>query len=219
MIDSIKYKRIIRLDLIISFLILVCICMFFPDCNYANSSNISLKDDKNKLDTEMHFENVKTIVNNNYKIELITSLINDTLSGKWEDDIYGSPLVEKQQLKFYVNGNELKSHFFPIGHIKKTTTNKHIVNVVRIPILEICLLKSNNEYLYYISGADFCNGVGCPEFTGLYTMQGSTLYEGISTIGPLSKKYCSLETIINKYNLDINNPDTCQSLMNIWSKQ
>jgi hypothetical protein len=78
-----------------------------------------------------------------------------------------------------------------------------------IPILEICLLRGKSNDFFYAYGARFCNGVECPEFIGIYTMEGIPVFESISTVGPLSKNYKSLEEVSTQNQFNINEPAKC----------
>lgn len=173
---------------------------------------------KTSTDRNYRFENMRSIINGQYKLEMITSFINDTLSGEWEDEIYGTPLVEKQRLVFFESGIIGKIYFLPLERIWKTAKRSPTVSIARTPILEICLIKSQRQDFYCIYGADFCNGVECPEFYGIYSMDGLAIYEGITTIGPLSEELFSLDSILNTYQIDLNKTDTCQSILNVWNK-
>lgn len=166
-------------------------------------------------------EDLRSIENDSFKLNLISFISKDTLGGKWEDDIYGSPIIGKQKLEFYEDKIKTKSYFLPFKNKVKVTNNNRSVSVASIPILEICILKGNPNDYFYIYGADFCNGIHCPEFIGIYSMQGEILYEKISTEDSfhLADGYQSLEDLLKKNQMDINNTSNCQSIINLWIRQ
>ena len=151
-----------------------------------------------------------------FKLELKSVLIEDTLSGEWRAEQFGTPIVKSQRLLFYKNGKEFKSHSFPIGQVSKSTKKERRIEVAAFPILDICLINADKgNQLYYVYGANFCNGVDCPEFTGLYDMNGNILYEGISTNKPAINK---LAAILRKYKLNLNKTYACKTILDIWKK-
>ncbi|MBQ2508645.1 MAG: hypothetical protein II532_02610, partial [Bacteroidales bacterium] len=64
-----------------------------------------------------------------------------------------------------------------------------------------------NRSFYYLEGACFCNGVKCPEYFGIYEMDGTLLYEGICA---MHYEYCNGYKSLNEFcvreKVDINNP-------------
>ncbi|MBK7879527.1 MAG: hypothetical protein WBP33_12675 [Saprospiraceae bacterium] len=178
----------------------------------------SLSEAGSKYNKKLLFELSKEIVYSKFKLELVSTLMRDTLNGDWEDDIYGSPLILKQTLKFFELNKEIKTHRFPIGYVTKTTIVERSVKLVKIPILEICVL-NGKENLFYVSGSDFCNGVGCPEFIGIYKMTGEIIYEGISNQSELSKNYLPLDSISALYEININHNKQCENLLGLWNRK
>jgi hypothetical protein len=157
------------------------------------------------------------VSNGIYKLELKSTLIIDTLNEEWKDDKFWTPLLERQSLHFYKNGIEINRHLFPIEHIIRTNKHDQKLCLVAIPIFDICILKGPSADVFYVYGAEFCNGVECPEFLGLYSMSGDELYENIST-QKRSVNLVKLEDIIKEYRLHINEPDTCQTILDIWDR-
>ncbi|MGN6439443.1 MAG: hypothetical protein ACTHMM_23120 [Agriterribacter sp.] len=163
-------------------------------------------------------QNCKSIAIQNgiFKLELKSEIRQDTLGGQWEDDLYGTPVIKEQKLTFYKDGIELKQHSFPMALVTKVTRSTKKIEVVALPVFDVCLITGESgEKFYYVYGADFCNGTGCPEFTGLYDMDGNVVFEGLSTDKIQVKK--GIETK-KKYELDLNRRDTCQTIFDIWKK-
>lgn len=151
-----------------------------------------------------------------YEVILRSWITNDTLKGKWSDEVYGSPIVVNQKIIFYKDGIIQKEHNFPIKQITKLARRGNI-NAASIPIFDVCMLHSDDKYIFYTYGADFCNGIECPEFIGLYELNGEVIYEGIST-ELTSAKRTKLLKVIEDFNIDLNKPDKCVSIIDIWEK-
>lgn len=89
------------------------------------------------------------------------------------------------------------------------------MSLVTVPVFDICLLKGSNTEVYEIYGANFCNGVMCPEFIGLYTTEGNMISEVIA-----AKKYYAGEknyNFLTRYKIDINDPVKCNSIYKIFT--
>jgi hypothetical protein len=161
----------------------------------------------------------RMLVNGNYSIGANTTYSNDTLDiPDWKENIYSSPIIKYQNLDFFENDKLIKNHILPINLVKRKTIKDKIIEVVSIPIYEVCLLKGKEADFYLVNGADYCNGSKCPEFIGIYTMNGDIIYEGISTIGALSKKYLSLKTISEKFGININSPFIVKKTDEFWNQ-
>jgi hypothetical protein len=162
---------------------------------------------------------IKTVASGNYRAELITTLSKDTLIGEWEDDIYGSPIVEHQKIIFYEDGNIIGSHTFPVSKTSKSTKYSKSVEVPILAILDICLIDLKGDDLYYVYGAGFCNGVGCPEFVGVYKMTGEVLNETITATGSVAGKISSLVEIERMYDISLDDDKNCETILSYWLKQ
>jgi len=152
------------------------------------------------------------IENNIYKLELDTKYIMDTLNViDWEEDNYSSPIIVKQELKFYKNTILIRSYFMPIKSVHKETIRNNRVAVSEIPITEICINVAQSDF-YVVGGSDFCNGVFCPEYTGIYSMNGDVIFEGINTEMKESDKI-RLKRILEENKININKNKICKSLI------
>jgi hypothetical protein len=150
---------------------------------------------------------IKTLKNNEFKLNIETLFSNDTLNIiDYKNDFCSSPIILTQKLSFYEKDKLLNHYELPIKKIKKKTITKINLNTLQTPIYKVCLVRSNNNNDYYIvDGSDCCNGSNCPEFTGIYTMQGKIIYEGVSTI----KGKVSLKDILLKFKIELNKPLQC----------
>lgn len=179
-------------------------------------NNVSMPETKSDNQVRQ-YEKVIVLSTGVFKLELKSILLEDTLLEEWEDEQlrFGTPLVQEQSLLFYKNEREIKSHLLPINHIKTTTRKQGNTEVATLPVFDICIKQVGTDKLYYVYGAGFCNGTGCPEFTGLYNMDGDIIYEGVSTNESSARE---LQIILKKYNLDFNKSDGCQTILDVWEK-
>ena len=146
-----------------------------------------------------------------YTLELRTIILKDTLAEAWEEYGFLSPFISAQYLVFYKNDEMIRKYEVPIEKVIKKTRKKKRVSLVSVPVYEICLLKGNDMDVYGVYGSNFCFGVLCPEFTGLYTMEGKMISEYI-----VAKNYFSGENItdfLTRNGIDENDPVKCNSML------
>jgi hypothetical protein len=149
---------------------------------------------------------IRTLKNGEFKLEIETAFSNDTLDIiDYKNDYCSTPIILTQQLSFFKNDKLLHQHRLPFKEIKKKTISKTTLGVLQTPIYKVCMTKANNIDYYVVNGADCCNGSGCAEFTGIYTMKGEVIFEGVST--ELNKP--SLKEILLKYKIELNNYTQC----------
>lgn len=194
-----------------SHLILI-LCFFCSSC-IEKRSNTNLQSNKSEKITIQ-------ITNNYYHLDLVTEYKKDTLNViDWEEDKYSNPIIIKQVLKFYNQTLLIKEHELPIKSIPKETIKGKVLSVPYVPIINICYHKGVKSDYFIVSGSDFCMGVTCPEFTGIYQMNGSVLFEAISTES--KDKFKKLVKVIELTGIEINNPNKCMSLIKdkrFWDK-
>ncbi len=150
-----------------------------------------------------------------YALELQTIIFDDTLSEKWVEYGFLSPFILNQYLIFYKNGKMIKKYELPIKKVIKETSKYKNMAFISVPIFEICLLEGNNIEVYEVSGSNYCCGLMCPEFLGLYSMEGKMISECIA-----AKKYFSGEDISNflaRHKIDLNKPVACNSIFDIFT--
>lgn len=149
---------------------------------------------------------IRTLNNNEFKLNIETQISNDTLDVvDYKEDIYSSPIILTQKLFFYREDKLLNNYRLPIKYVEKKTINKFTINALQTPLYKVCLIKTNDNDYYIVYGSDYCNGSECPEFTGIYTMEGKTIYEGLST----KKEKPSLKDVLLKCKIKLNNPSQC----------
>jgi len=149
-----------------------------------------------------------------YKLELRTIVLDDTLEEEWKEYGFLAPLIRGQHLVFYKNGEKINEYEILIEKVIKKTQGGKKVSLVSIPVYDICLLKGSDIEVYKVYGSDFCNGM-CPEFTGLYNMEGKMISEYIAV-----KKYFVGEDsfdFLTRNKIDINAPAKCNSILEIFT--
>lgn len=165
--------------------------------------NYRKSQEKSSLSFGSKNKNIKTLENHDFKLDIETQSSNDTLDIiDYKNDFCSSPIVLNQELSFFEKDKLIRHYKLPIKIVKKTTITKNSLNTLQTPIYELNLAKTSTNDYYIINGSDCCNGSACPEFTGIYTMQGKVIYEGLST----EKQKILLRDILKKYKIDINNP-------------
>lgn len=185
----------------------IVLLLFLLACKNDSSQNNSMPNEKSKeLPVITETVITQTLRNNEFKLNIDTHFSNDTLNViDYREDPNSSPIILEQKIYFFKN-NKLITEFFPaIRSIKKKTiTNKEIA-ALQTPLYKICLVKTTVDSFYIMHGSDYCNGSDCPEFTGIYSVDGRIIYEGISTI----KGKILLKDILLKYKIELNKPSEC----------
>lgn len=173
---------------------------------------------KNPQLNEAYSDSVLLLNNEHFGLALVAQLSYDTLSEDYSfDEKYDSPIVLKQSLIFYENGQEVKKYLPPFDKSSKMTTKNAKLEVVDIVIWDVCLESGSQEDFYYLYGSGFCAGSNCPEFFGIYNMHGKIIYEGYSTSGQDNAN--SFEDVLNNFGIDIKKPKSCIKSDKYWSNQ
>ena len=80
------------------------------------------------------------------------------------------------------------------------------ITIQTLPVFDIGVYEGADSCFYYLEGACFCCGVMCPEYLGIYKMDGTLLYE---VIAAMDYEYCngykSLHDFCVREGVDINN--------------
>lgn len=163
------------------------------------------------------FDTSISITFQNSKLTLKSIVNRDTLSGQWADAIYGTPIVQMQQLLFYENQVEVKNHLPSIGRKIKTGKSSKPIEVASFPIFDICVIPgATGSAYYYVYGADFCNGINCSEFTGIYTLKGEIIFEGKSSDPGFAERLLQVQ---KNNNLHLSNGENCNSIFGLWKNE
>jgi hypothetical protein len=150
-----------------------------------------------------------------FKIELQTFILDDTLKEQWERYGFEYPFVTRQYLVFYKNEMEISQHLIPVEKTYRILKNGTKTSLSTMPIFDICLLKGSKGYIYYVYGANYCNGIDCPEFIGLYDMKGTVLSEKISNHAGLTRG-SKVEEIEKRYGVNLIRRDTCTTILDYF---
>jgi len=147
------------------------------------------------------FDIVRSIGLGRYRVDVHTNLLNDTLD--IFETLFAYPIVTTQELKFYEDDQLINTRPLAIDMRNMRTLGGEEVRVPSIPQRYIKLLQGGlGDYFFMVYGSDFCAVGNCPEFTGIYTLEGQVVLEIISTKGLLSKKYISLKEFCDKYKFE-----------------
>lgn len=191
----------------------IVLILCFGSCKNEPHQNSSVETTKTNIIPAITESVItKTLSNAKFTLNVATHFSNDTLDViDYKEDPYSGPVILKQQIYFYENNKLIKEYLPTINSVKKRTISKTEVEALQTPLYKICLVKTDIDDFYVVHGSDYCNGATCPEFTGIFTMNGKVIYEGISTV----KDKKSLKEILSKYKINLNNQLSCINLDNI----
>lgn len=145
---------------------------------------------------------IRNLHNKEYSLKMETHFINDTLDVvDYREDKYSSPIITFQKLSFYNKSKLIKDYELPLKSVGKKIITGKILEVIETPIYKMCLSKN----FYIVQGSDYCNGSDCPEFIGIYSMNGDIIYEGFSS----KERTSLLKNIVIKNNIDLNKLTNC----------
>ncbi|MCQ2275888.1 MAG: hypothetical protein MJZ87_02925 [Bacteroidales bacterium] len=124
-------------------------------------------------------------------VVVLNSEIDTSKEITWEDYGFSQPYVLSQELIFYNKGICAKRHKIPIPK-HRFIVNGQEKEFQEIPIFDMELLKGANGVYLHLYGANYCCGEKCPEFNGLYLLDGTIVSECLSTMNsPLNGKEIS----------------------------
>lgn len=143
-----------------------------------------------------------------FSLILMSQYSKDTLNViDYKEDSYSSPIVLRQFVLFTSDGKILKKYQLPIKTKKRKTIQNVSANMLQTPIYKIGVIGSNIGFLYMVMGSDYCNGIDCPEFLGIYDTKGNEIFEGVTNHN--NKK---LRRILNLYKININKWEASKEL-------
>src|SRR5574344_858969 len=152
-------------------------------------------------------DTIKITIDTNCEMRLISLVYKGNIDEKWDSYGYVYPYVCEQKLDFFVDGTKIETQNMKL--IPKqihTIYNDSKIEMKCIPIFEIGTLNGKRDIFYYVYGANYCMGIHCPEFFGIYFKSGAVLCEFIST--SLTKEMeKSIESTLNLYGININQVD------------
>lgn len=164
----------------------------------------------NDSNVKLQLEDTVTykIVNADFSLEISSYILKDTLDvDDYKEDKFSSPIILSQELSFFENEKLVKMYKLPIKRLEVKTITKKTINIMHTPIYKICITKNSKNDFYVISGAeyDYCNGVDCLEFIGIYSMRGNKIYEGYSN----ENKQEIFAEILKNNNIELNKSKNC----------
>lgn len=146
----------------------------FSGCEPTSSGSGKTElSDVTDLNRQIHI----SVGRNQYQLELVSSILIDTLSGKWKDELYGSPIVLSQYLSFKQEGVEVRRINGPEKTTRKSTLGSGYVNSQDLVLFDVCVGIKSEEVFFKVEGSGFCHGVSCPEYYGIFNQSGEPVYE------------------------------------------
>lgn len=166
------------------------------------------KDFDNKLDSITNLCYYKE-----YTLSLKTYILKDSVVTN--DLLWQKPTVLKQEISIYNKKKLIKKIKISNRQIHIHTKDNAELEISQIPIIDVSFVKGTEEYLY-LYGALNCNGIGCPEYLGIYDLSGNKCVEYISTCH--DNKYKLFEEFVSKHKIDLDNCISQTSIINtlVW---
>ena len=166
------------------------------------------KDFDNKLDSITNLCYYKE-----YTLSLKTYILKDSVVTN--DLLWQKPTVIKQEISIYNKKKLIKKIKISNIQIHIHTKDNAELEISQIPIIDVSFVKGTEEYLY-LYGALNCNGIGCPEYLGIYDLSGNKCVEYISTCH--DNKYKLFEEFVSKHKIDLDNCISQTSIINtlVW---
>ena len=130
------------------------------------------------------FSYIKKIESGNYSMEIETLCTNDTLAceeSEYENggvfELVSRPNIVKQRLIFKKQGIVQKSFDVPVKHIYRNNYKGEKIKSLEINIWNIFLIHGDKGSIWGVLGTGLCRVGDCPEFTGLYTIDGNIIFQ------------------------------------------
>ena len=137
---------------------------------------------------------------------LETFYYGDTLDEMCKTYGFVYPIIITQNVYFMVNDTVVKKRVLDCLPTHKHKYKNEEITIQTLPVFDIGVYEGADSCFYYLEGACFCCGVMCPEYLGIYKMDGTLLYE---VIAAMDYEYCngykSLHDFCVREGVDINN--------------
>jgi hypothetical protein len=186
--------------------ILICVAILFSSCVNKNSvpvdavkeksDSVSVKKNKTYSQNDRikirdsllsfymnkkNFSYKESIRDGIYSLEVETFCLNDTLANEDSyDSLTTRPIIINQKLIFKCRDSVTTSFYIPIRSVNRKNYLGKNVKTLDANIWNIFVLKGEKGHVFAIDGTGFCNGRNCPEFSGLYSIEGTPLYQSYS---------------------------------------
>lgn len=185
-----SFSNAIKMRNIISLLLFICISCV--SCHTSNNQDISL-----------------SLSYGDYTVTLKTMIDKTHCNIRWEEYGFSYPYILSQELVFCHKGRRINEHTIPIPK-RKWIINGNNHYFQQIPIFDIELLQGSNDVLIHLYGANYCCGISCPEYNGLYMLDGTVVSECISTMDQ------PLNGTMTNADVDYAHPLKRESMINIF---
>ena len=175
------------------------ILLFFAFFSKGNAQNIA-----NVADSI-----TKCICHKQHTIQFKTYLIKDSV--RTQELLWQNPTIIEQKIYIYSKEKLIKSFRISNKQIHIITKDNIEMEITQIPIIDVCLLEGNQNYLY-LYGTLNCNGIECPEYLSIYDLSGNKIVEYVST--EHNNRYKSFNEFVTSHKLDIENGVSKISIIN-----
>ena len=182
-------------------LVLQCVLVMLLSASALSAQN-SIKTKKLKISADK-----------SHSLILETHYYNDTLDEMCGKYNFISPIIISQTAYFIINDSVVAKRSSDKIPFHKHKYKSKEIRIQTTPIFDIEVNKCDNRLYYSIYGASYCCGLGCPEYIGLYELDGTLLWEAI---GAYNYEYYTDKGNEIKYKIDWNNPIAERSIFNMF---
>lgn len=142
---------------------------------------------------------VKHCCYDDYMVSFKTYYIQDSV--QTNELLMQNPTVVRQTLSIFIDKEFVKNIVISNRQINVCAKDNSELVISQIPILDLSIVKGTQSYYLFLYGALNCCGTGCPEYFGIYDLQGNKITEFIST--EHNDKYRRFNKFVGKNKIDL----------------
>jgi hypothetical protein len=121
------------------------------------------------------FSHSKSITHGLYSLEIKTFYLNDTLDDDIVSKLFTRPVIQNQHLIFRKQDFIIDSFSLPVKTKEMQNYRNEIVIIPDVSIWRTYVVKGVKDAFFAIDATGLCLGNLCPEYIGIYTMEGKPL--------------------------------------------
>ena len=144
----------------------------------------------------------------------------DTLDDRCDTYGYTHPIIVEQNVFFMRNDTLVGKRAMDYLPTHNHRYHSEELTIQTLPIYDIGVYKGANRCFFYLYGTSFCNGMICPEYFGIYEMDGTLLYERIGSLhNECCNGYKSLHDLCVREGVEIDKPLLLRSIYSTFSHE
>jgi hypothetical protein len=133
-----------------------------------------------KFISDKVFTYLTKVSNENYRLEILTTCMDDSLSKEGVMFPEFKPIVLGQELFFYLGDSLIKRIKHPSRKIKIKKYDMEEIEITEDVIMDIASIIGENGFFYYVTGYGGCNT--CSEYFAFYRNDGELLWSSYSSL-------------------------------------